>query len=172
MFLVEDGHEIKPHWNEVRDVVRSLAYAAKKFGKNGIDLYRMVGMEEIQSKTTTDLLSRLPLTSNLLSGDVDINRCLTKILGDYGDRLGSKRSGIFSISLLTRPLKPLIVYVLTTGEWDGNDDAKTPIATLIDRLNRTNCPQKHVGIQFIHFGTSEEGWKRLVELDDNLNLSR
>lgn len=129
----------------------------------------MVDMGKIHSRTSRDLLSRLPEAPDFLSGDVDINNCLTQILGDYGGQLSSRRGGILSSS--RRP-KALIVYVLTTGEWDGNGNAETPIATLIERLNKENCPQKQVGIQFIHFGDSEEGWKRLVHLDDHLDLSR
>ena len=67
--------------------------------------------------------------------------------------------------------KKLIMYVLTTGDWQPGSEVERNIVQLVQSLKQNNVPESHVGIQFIQFGDSVEA-NALLERYDNLQDHR
>lgn len=64
--------------------------------------------------------------------------------------------------------KPLSLYILTDGVWEGKSDPRKPIQKLVQTLVGWRMDKAQVGIQFINFGNDPVGLQRLQYLDFEL----
>jgi hypothetical protein len=152
---------MNPYWNQVRDTLNALGYLVKRSDLDGINLYFTNSPEEGHSKDRKNLIKVFNGVKPV--GQCNMKECNMKVKkegkGFFLRKKGKKKWG-------------LSVYVLTDGVWeDGQGElcgVYEPIATILNRLNKKDLTENHVGIQFIRFGNSEIGAKRLARLDRGL----
>jgi hypothetical protein len=161
---------MKPYWNQVRDTLNALGYLVKRSDLDGIDLYFTNSPEEGHSKDRKNLIK--VFNGIKPAGQCNMKVALGKILEAYRPQCVKKEEKGFFSRKKGKKKWGLSVYVLTDGVWeDGQDElcgVYEPIATILNRLNKKGLTENHVGIQFIRFGNSEIGAKRLARLDRGL----
>ncbi|KKY22681.1 putative serine threonine protein kinase [Phaeomoniella chlamydospora] len=168
VFLIDDGHRMKKYWPQVKRVCRALTYTVKKLDDDGLEMHCMVEMKKIRSKKTSTLIEGLDKRDERLQNDVDINKCLNIIFDEYMKTMKQPKG--LTTAFRSKSPKPMVLFVLTTGVWDSNDNAEGPIKSLIKQLDESGLPDKHVGIQFVQFGDIKEGTKKLERLDKLVRL--
>jgi hypothetical protein len=154
------------HWPTVHKVFEALSYIVKEADKDGISLYFTISeTHEENAKRTSQLLSildRVQTQENNSTSNIDLR--LGKILDDYKNNLDSKMRWYKSET------KPLSLYILTDGLWDSGSGGVEPIRNAALKLKDLQMNPHQIGIQFVTFGNDPDGWKRLRQLDDSLDL--
>ncbi|KAL9122286.1 MAG: hypothetical protein Q9187_001163, partial [Circinaria calcarea] len=166
-FLVDDSGSMKSHWADVLELFKIMAYIVKDFDKNGIELQFFKSPNHYQEKNTTPLLTSLRYRT--LEGYSDVKPPLNSILYDYQKKLNSKP--LLGIKYLSKPVRPLNLYIFTDGAWLDDEDIERPIKNLVGEVEKLKFPGDQIGIQFIRFGNDRDGERRLKFLDSGLHLS-
>jgi hypothetical protein len=160
---------MKPYWNKVKDTLNALGYLVKRSDLDGIDLYFTNSPEEGHSRDRKNLIK--VFNSIKPAGRCNMKVALGKILEAYHPKRPKEGKG-FLFRKKGKQKWGLSVYVLTDGVWeDGQDElcgVYEPIATIVNKLTKESLTEHHVGIQFIRFGDSKTGAKRLGRLDRGL----
>ena len=156
---------MKDHWADVISLFSVFAYFAKQLDDDGLEMHFTVSQDKKTFRHTTPAVSHLKSIRQSTFSNIDIR--LGQILRRYQTDLerSKERKGF----LLRKPkaVKPLSLYVFTDAVWQGCD-AVAPIESMIEKLRQFDLPKEQVGIQFIRFGNSETGVKKLEYLDSGL----
>ncbi|KFY93298.1 hypothetical protein V500_03785 [Pseudogymnoascus sp. VKM F-4518 (FW-2643)] len=168
VFLIDDSESMSQYWKQVREVFEALSYIVKQVDPDGFDLWFTGGsnkpMENCQKSTAA--LQAVELRKG--RGATDINVKLTQIFDAYIDDLRKPRHRI--LSRVSKPIKPLNLYVLTDGVWEEHCDPRSLVGNFVRQLDDLRKVKGSVGIQFISFGQDPVGLKRMRDLDSSLNL--
>lgn len=164
--MVDDSESMNEHWPDVLDLFSNMAYMVKGFGRDGIELHFSRSLDHYREKHTTPLLAKL--RDRKPSGFSDIKPRLNSILWDYQKKINSKP--FLGMRHLSKPVRPLNLYIFTDGAWQDDVNVERPIRNLVE-VEKLKLPGDQVGIQFIRFGNDMNGKRRLEFLDSGLNLS-
>lgn len=151
---------MKPHWPRVRIVFETLGYLVKRHDPDGIEICFTnctVSDRHRDRERLLDLFDNVPLRRH-----DSIQVPLAKILERCTK--GNTRSSIFN----RKKQWGVSIYVLTDGNWSGDDDSLCGIPGLIKKTVDNLMSRCKLGIQFIQFGNDPVGTKRLERLDDGL----
>jgi hypothetical protein len=178
LFLVDDSASMKPYWNELIALLDPLIYMTKSSDPDGVELYFMTDQRKKQSKNSSDLVNlvRQVKPQKTVDARIRLGTILHTHLGKIQASCLATPSFSFSNPLRSksarqaRRVRGLNIYVMTTGEWQPECEVDDQIKSLVERLAQYNLPAAPIGIQFIRFGDSAMGKRRLQRLDDELNL--
>ena len=163
---------MKPYWSNARELLGLLVYLVKRDDPNGVDLHFTSPTKHYyQIKRTKDVLEKFDQNRPRSQGHCDMNFNLSYIVNEYQRNLAKipvSRS-IFSKTRF-QERRPLSLYTFTDAVWQQRCNVAPVIKSLVNTLNQQNLLRRQAGIQFIRFGNSQEGEKRLQDLD-NLMLS-
>lgn len=137
-------------------LVDPLVYLVKDGDPDGVEVVFTISTDTRRSKKSSQLTDRV--VSRVFKGKTDISDRLGRILREYRVELDRKK-------LAHQSVRPLSIYILTDGVWEGGKDAQTPIREIVSVLRNYGYDREQVGIQFISFGDDLEGLQRLDELD-------
>lgn len=162
-----------PHWDEVRELLHSLAYLVKEFDGNGIDLHYTHSEEKVHSSSSKELVSSVRQQQ-----PPGAPRRLTTLEHSVGDWLENYRRRIedhfkgWRHSLFRVKLKKTLIIVLTDGCWipDSDINLGNTILRLASTLKDTKRNPQMIGIQFVQFGRDSDARRRLERLDNGLGL--
>ena len=122
-----------------------------------------VSKDHVKFRNTTTAVEHLNAVKHR-SSTPNMNLRLGDLLRKYEKDLKRQDERKHSFwSMASDSVKPLSLYVLTDGDWP-NCNAVRPVEDMI-QLGR---PKEQVGIQFVRFGNSPVGEKRLKYLDSGL----
>jgi hypothetical protein len=124
---------------------------------DGVELLFASSEESRKSRDSRQLTATA--TSVRPQGRGELETVLTNVLANYQARL------VFSLCK-KQPIRPLSIYLLTDGAWEGGGNPEVPLLGLLETLKTPGLPANQVGIQFISFGNNPGGLKRMRELDD------
>jgi hypothetical protein len=154
------------HWEDVKSLLYVLAYLVKELDDDGLNMSFTISSQEKKfnhaSKAVAYLDAMYP------KGFANINMRLSKLLMRYVNDLEHPPRNRLGLRTRQGSVKPLSLYIFTDGIWQPGCDGVPPIEALIEKLTALQLPKEQVGIQFIRFGNSEEGIKRLEYLDSGL----
>jgi hypothetical protein len=156
---------MRDHWDDVVSLFSVFAYFAKKYDKNGLEMYFTVSEDKEHFDKTTPAVSHLKYMTQKSPSIIDIR--LSEILRDYQSRLDRQNGRKGSRWSLSDPVKQLSLYVFTDGAWPGCD-AVAPVVAMVEKLQELKLPKQQVGIQFVRFGNDPVGIRRLEYLDSGL----
>jgi hypothetical protein len=159
------------HWVQVMRTFEALAYLVKRKDPDGIEI-RFTSKPSYKrvSKDRKPLLTQLKSASP--SGEWDICSTLGQILDDYDWDFPQDHGGLTS-RLRNKTRKKtkkwgVTIYVFTDGVWKPGQDWLTDLVDMIKALLDKKAQPRQIGIQFVQFGTDEEGTQRMKILDDEL----
>lgn len=151
-----------PHWEEVQESFRVLAYIAKSFGDE-IELRFTSSTECWKNKKTTLLLDLI--RNKKPAGLSDMKEPFDQILDGYRTRQQDNDDRPKNRFWPAKSPRRLSLYVFTNGTWEDNIGVEKPIENMVKFLEERSKTARTVGIQFIRFGDDPEGIKRLNHLD-------
>jgi hypothetical protein len=154
------------HWEDVKSLLYVLAYLVKKLDDDGLDMSFTISSQEKKFNHASKAVAYLDAMHP--SGFANINMRLSKLLMKYVNNLEHPPRNRLGLRTRQASIKPLSLYIFTDGVWQPGYDGVPPIEALIEKLTALQLPKEQVGIQFIRFGNSEEGIKRLEYLDSGL----
>lgn len=158
-----------PHWNEVILCAKLLAFFTIPYDANGIDLLYSISESHLESKSVSDIEKHLkdqwprtsmphyPRIANMSTAIANEFHRFRKRVDPSNALLGSFRR------FTTRSAKRSVIFVLSDGLWDAND-VREPISQMVEFLKGRDSTM--IGVQFVHFGNDEAGWRKMEELDD------
>lgn len=163
---------MRPHWEEVMLCVDLLAFCTAPYDDDGIELRYTISPKTLRHKSVDEFRRhaakrRPPKPDDKISRTTNMSAALSNALKGFQDKFTGqgRRRDVLSIFKPTQR-KGLIVFVLSDGLWDQENDVKKPIQRLIGTLKDSKQDSAKAGIQFICFGDNEDGWARMQELDD------
>jgi hypothetical protein len=157
---------MKQHWKDVKSLLYVLAYLVKKLDGDELDMSFTISSQETKFKDASKAVAYLDAMRP--NGLANINVRLSNLLRKYVNDLEDPPRHWFRLHTRQGSIKPLSLYIFTDGIWQPGHDGVPPIEALIEKLTALRLPKEQVGIQFIRFGDSEEGIKRLEYLDSGL----
>lgn len=162
VFLIDDSSNMETHWEDMRKVVPALGAILGECKYDRIRLYftSSAGYKDCKITALGKVIGDMTPQSY-----PDMKTCLGDILDRY--RSGSQKTFLRS----SKQSAPLTIYIFTNGAWNDNN-VNEPIENTVIFLDDQHLNSFSVGIQFIRFGTDEEGGKRLNHLDKGLGLKR
>lgn len=159
---------------DVERLLKILAYIAKQFDPDGVDVHFMINRQNNleASRSTDDMITSLRKCT--FKGTADFGACLKSHLAAYSDRLDqhhqrtpTKPRRFSLLSRQAKPLRPITFYVLTNGVWTNSDYyGQDHIKNMSEKLQELRHSKGEVGIQFISFGKDTNGLARLRKLDE------
>lgn len=162
---------MRPHYEKARKVTELLASLTEPYDPNGLDLYFATDAKNYKPKGNRKVL-RL-FDEHPPKGLADMRARFASILELYQDQFGKSNTLSKILHPKSTPSKGprrLSLYVLTDGVWDPECTLVTEIKALVTALQKADMPNKHIGIQFIRFGDSPLGIRRLDTLNSGLQL--
>lgn len=168
VFLIDDSESMNQHWKQVREVFEALSYIVKQVDPDGFDLWFTGGSNKPMENCQKSTAALQAVESRRGKGATDINVKLTQIFDAYIDDLQKPRHRL--LSRVSKPIKPLNLYVLTDGVWEEHCDPSSLVGNFVRQLDDLRKVKGSVGIQFISFGQDPVGLKRMRDLDSGLNL--
>lgn len=177
MFVVDNSRSMQPYEDDVLLFVHQLGYLVKQLDSNGLQVLMTSdpGHQET-CKTSTHIKNFV--NSKFRSGLVSCNMENTLKQAFHGvynalPRLvpaGNKETIVNLV--LHGKTKPFTILVFTDGVWDGREQglsgADRPIEKCIRMMKDHGVDKTDVAIQFVRFGDSEMGKRRLKFLDNGL----
>lgn len=171
-FLIDDSLPMRDHWPQVRETMSVLSeIILSTHADDNIDVAIIAGDQRCclgQRKAIEDFVkNNRPISPQRgQPGLTNPGRHIKLILDDYSKKMQEGRTKQrFSQLLKKIGGKPLTLYILTDGKYQGNSDLGTPIRNMVNLLEELGKDRYFVGIQFIFFGDDEEAHKRLKALD-------
>lgn len=166
---------MRNHWREVQNLFGLLAYMVKDSDPDGIELYFTISSNKYKSKHTKQLVKALG--NKTYEGNSNIRSSLKNIVQQYKDGLKepitptpSRWNLVGRSTAIAGPVRDQNVYVFTDGVWQPDCDPTEIIESLVASLKEHKVLKEQFGIQFISFGTDQEGLAMLERLDSKLNL--
>jgi len=173
IFLIDDSSSMQPHWNELQEVFHVLAYIVKEKSRNGFEVCFNIDPHRVKLRNTNDARKILRSTRQNRTSDLGVR--LSDIVRSYQNELkkfqeAQQRRLASRWAPKPKGPPPMIIYILTDGAWQSEQDIKTPIRFLVAQLMEVGMEDKHCWIQFIQFGTDPHGTSHLRHLDKELKL--
>lgn len=147
---------MKPYKEHVTALLGPLIYTVKEYDPDGVEVHFTVSRSTQQSRKSGVLIDEVE--RHKFEGKTDISIRLGSILRKY-------RVNIDDHKTKRQSARPMSIYILTNGVWEGGQDAQTPIRDLTMVLKHYGYDRKQLGIQFISFGNDGQGLQRLADLD-------
>ncbi|RTE84498.1 hypothetical protein BHE90_000865 [Fusarium euwallaceae] len=150
------------HFHEVTAKFKILAYLAKRFDPDGVEVCFSSEVPLIHKGDTSKLLRKF----NNQKWD---QLSFEDRIGTFIDRIVIPRLSSWHRKLgLTKP-KNLTIFVLTDGKWGENREraagVENPIMRLINVILGEGLSRTQVAIQFLRFGDDADGKRYLKYLD-------
>ncbi|KAK9418359.1 hypothetical protein SUNI508_08086 [Seiridium unicorne] len=166
------------HSEEVKNSVAAFSYLFKTLDPNGIDVVMASAPHiKVTKKTSTDIKNFVgtEFAAGKLA-DCFIEMALDATLDPIKEIWSHNRRNSTILDNFRSPyassMKSVSVFVFTNGVWDhGKDEtsgASTAIQSLIAVMKEHRIDRTNASIQFVRFGESEVGIRRLEILDDEL----
>ncbi|KAF5334162.1 hypothetical protein D9758_014817 [Tetrapyrgos nigripes] len=187
VLIVDDSDSMQGRlWHQARDALAAVAEASPKFDADGVDMYflnssrfqknirqrsvdymypssrfrlgKMLFTFSTKSRQTVQY-SLLPAEARLIiwsAGGTPTGARLYEVLNEYIPKV-EQRSG---------HAKPVNVIVITDG--DPTDNVENVIVNAAHRLQRSQVPERMIGIQFVQIGDDPDATQALKELDTAL----
>lgn len=166
---------------EVIKVVKALSYLLKQLDPDGIEVVCTSSPNTMKRlKTATDIEAfiakafRKGYDANCaIENALDV--VLTKVRAKYLEQSNTPRLlRVPTLSTLRPPsFKAISIFVFTNGKWDhsetGTCGAEKPIRRLISEMISQHVARTRICFQFVRFGDSEIGRRRLKFLDNELS---
>ncbi|KAF4634094.1 hypothetical protein G7Y89_g4015 [Cudoniella acicularis] len=164
IFLVDNASSMTSYWGELKYVLEVLSYMLKG-DPDGVELYFTNSVTHVKSKHTTKLLRSIDLTKP--EGGTNLGLRLGDILNEYGFRAhNSAASKALSKLGPSKRTRPINIYFLTDGLWEGHPDLDESLKDLLVYLIRLEREDSNFGIQFIKFGDNPVGEEHLSRIDN------
>lgn len=163
---------MRAHWPDVAKVFEALSYLTKTVDDDGfIKLHFTVSTATHRSNKSSFLLSEVEERGLRLSITSNPETACDKILHEWKKKINTHSVKRFFSG--SEPSMPAVtLYILTNGVWEDRSDLSSFVQDVVRFMDQYNMPRKHIGIQFIQFGTDVVGSRRLAHLDSGLKLSR
>ncbi|KAI1320595.1 kinase-like domain-containing protein [Xylariaceae sp. FL0255] len=189
-FIFDNSWSMMEHWAEVKRTAFALASIVQSVDPDGFELgCTNTGSHKIidRSKEIDQFLDkgRREIEHFLRDNQPhrDIGSCrmeyhLNNTLPTLVQKATAERSLLAKVRRV-KQIKGINVYVFTNGVWENaNEDTgnerggavQHAIKSIIKTLKEQDRPRTFLSIQFIRFGESEVGSKRLQWLDDDLKF--
>ncbi|KAK7949511.1 hypothetical protein PG988_016150 [Apiospora saccharicola] len=182
MIVVDNSKTMQKYRPEVSEFAKAMSYLIKKLDRDGFEVV-LTSAPTVPTlcKSATDVKDILD--KSFLDGhsaDCDMEYTLDKVLTDVRTKLqkptteGSTSTLARRFSLWSKApaVTAVSIFVLTTGVWDGSPEGtcgvENPIEVLVKWMREHGVGRTEAAIQFVRFGTSERGIRRLKALDDDL----
>ncbi|KAL8793424.1 MAG: hypothetical protein Q9195_004010 [Heterodermia aff. obscurata] len=168
VFVIDNTSSMIPHWSDARELLGLLFYLVKRADPDGVDLhFTSPAKHYYRIKTTTDVLELFDQNKPRAQGYCDMSFELSSIVSEYQRTLSNRHAprSIFG-KIRSQETRRLSVYTFTDAVWQPRCDVAPVIRSLVKTLNEENLLKQQAGIQFIRFGDSQEGTKRLDDLDN------
>ena len=172
VFLIDNASSMKPYWWNARELLGLLFYLVKRADPDGVDLHFTSPAKHYKRiKKTADVLEIFDQHKPRSQSHCDMSFHLSSIVNEYQRKL-TKIHGSRSIfdKIRSQETRPLSLYIFTDAIWQPRCDVAPVVKSLVNTINQQNLLKQQAGIQFIRFGDSKEGMKRLQDLD-NLMLN-
>ncbi|EEU42890.1 uncharacterized protein NECHADRAFT_84215 [Fusarium vanettenii 77-13-4] len=162
IFFVDVSQSMYQYLPEITETFKLMAYLAKRFDPDGVEVCFSSEVPSIHKETTSKLLPRFNEQNwDQISFEDRISTFIDQIviprLSSWHQKLG-----------LTKP-KNLTIFVLTDGRWgQGRERAagiENPILKLIKVILKKGLSRTQVAIQFLRFGDDPDGKRYLSFLD-------
>lgn len=163
IFFVDVSQSMGLHFHKITERFKILAYLAKKFDPDGVEVCFSSEVPFIHKGDTSKLLRKF----NNQKWD---QLSFEDRIGTFIDRIVIPRLSSWHQKLgLTRP-KNLTIFVLTDGKWGENRElaagVENPIMRLINVILTEGLSRTQVAIQFLRFGDDPDGKNYLKFLDN------
>ena len=169
VFLVDNSWSMRQHWGRAIFVLETLGMKIGPLDKDGLDLLFTRGCENYKREGVKGLgipsvfreamqLAKAGDTEELYQ--TNPTQILSEVLGKY----------------CRNSMKNLTVIVLTTGEWEAQENGQADVEQVlasyikvISQFKQDFGQERACTIQFISFGDNEEALQRLKDLDDTFS---
>ncbi|KAH7157257.1 hypothetical protein B0J13DRAFT_435115 [Dactylonectria estremocensis] len=156
LVLIDDFASMQLHKENVAETARVISYYVKRADPNDMELYFASDVSARYGCKNSTHVENIIRKHKFLDGECPMGQCLANIL-DHVWKTFKKSSN------------PVSIYVLTDGVWETEDDQiDHVIARSAMRLAEKDFSPQSIMIQFIRFGQSPVGYRRLKQLDDDL----
>ncbi|KAL1619885.1 hypothetical protein SLS54_006484 [Diplodia seriata] len=176
VFIVDDSNSMRSaDWSLVTSRFSLLAYIVKVADPDGLDLYFSSSSKRIHSNKSSELTEAVKKRHSLGVGHENLRMVLETVFELFrASFFGSGSGKSFFGKRVSKRGKPMTCYILTDGAWcsDSNCDLERVIREFVDELLRKETQPRDFGIQFISFGSHQEGLDTLQHLDSGLRLPR
>jgi len=175
MFILDNSPTMHPHWDQVVEVSKTLAWFVKRMDKDGLELCATVPDEN--NKYRYDHIKRSTdfekiATSLKCNRPSDITHTLGDILDEYGKKLkheDRKRDWTPRVPSSFKTIKPMTIYVFTDAVWTPESDPTNEILKIVNILQQNSqYGSTQLGIQFIQWGPIDSPYTRRLERLDKL----
>lgn len=180
IFVIDNSETMQVYEDQVKNFVHCLAYLVKKLDPDGAEI--MCTSDPMTRSKFKNATSHSKFVTENFSrgrgGHCNMEFVLEKALDPIGDQLqnSASKSNIRRTSwrglpgILIGSKKPVTVIVFTDGIWGSSTGggAENPIQGLISKMRDYGVSRSTVAIQFLRFGSSLVGERRLKFLDDDL----
>ncbi|RSL49750.1 hypothetical protein CEP54_012280 [Fusarium duplospermum] len=162
IFFVDVSRTMGLYFQEIKEKFQILAYLAKKFDPDGVEVCFSSEVPLIHKGDTSKLLS-------LFNEQTWDQVSFEDRIGTFIDQIVIPRLWSLRQKLRLKKPKNLTIFVLTDGRWgEGKERAagvENPIMRLINVINRKSLSRTQVAIQFLRFGDDPDGKRYLTFLD-------
>ncbi|KAH9906194.1 hypothetical protein F4778DRAFT_724942 [Xylariomycetidae sp. FL2044] len=169
VFLVDNGHTMRQHWNHARYLLRVLVWRAWQYDNDGMDLCFTdpASARHCIKGKKNQTRNEFTRAMDAAKPDESTNKETTGIIPAL-DRLIQGHS---------HAAKPKTILILTDGIWAGigDENIDTLIKSSINMIRRESLSsddrlltRRPITFQFIRFGDDRDAIERLRRLDDGL----
>lgn len=160
MFLLDSSFSASRHWADIRGVFEALSFIVEDDDPDGVEVHFTTVPEAKKiSKLSSDLATHARTVQP--RGDTNLEDNLKAILTEYENKLYLR-----SVGKLPSPVRPLSIYILTDGKWEGGGNPEVPMLGLAQSLKDYNLTRQQIGIEFITFGDDQGALLYMQNLDD------
>ncbi|KAH8707099.1 hypothetical protein GQ44DRAFT_763712 [Phaeosphaeriaceae sp. PMI808] len=159
IFVIDNSESMRSYWKHVRESFEALSYVVKNLDPDGINLHFTNSNQSARSKHRTRLLTLLDEIEP--GGPCNMTAVLKKVIDQFTkDRHSLSHSKSTGVS----------VYILTNGVWDDEPSSSNDVLKFITSDILETKPLSCISLQFIQFGNSSIGTRRLAMLDNITQL--
>ncbi|KAF7534437.1 hypothetical protein G7054_g6227 [Neopestalotiopsis clavispora] len=180
LLLIDNSKFMQKEKDEVSKVVKALSYLLKKLDRDGIEVACTSSPGNIRRFSTATDIERFVKNEFHSGHDADcgiefaLNLVLKKVRNKYlKSAKPSRLSRIGTFPSSTNTSEGISIFVFTNGQWDPSETgicgADNSILGLINEIDTLRTPRTQICFQFVRFGNSEIGKRRLKFLDDDLS---
>ncbi|KAK8019108.1 hypothetical protein PG990_004246 [Apiospora arundinis] len=179
IIIVDNSRFMQVHHDDLFSLVKDLTYLMKFIDRDGVEvIFTSSPTVKHKVKTSSKMEELLKTHVSLRNNSIchmehtmdtvvkDVKQRLRKL----GEKQQSWRGSAFRGN--SSKLKAMSIYVFTNGIWDdsgaGTCGVDQSIENLIAYMKTNGVSRTEAAIQFVRFGSSEKGMRRLIELDDDL----
>lgn len=167
------------HRNDVLKFVYCLGYLVKQLDKNGLQVLMTSDPRHIETlSSSTKVRDFVEREFQYGVFPCNMEQALEQAMNVVFQKLqrlapsGWQPRPIRRVLGVSGKAKPFNILVFTDGVWDSSENGVSgtdyPIERCIEVMKSEGVSRTNVAIQFLRFGDSEKGKRRLTFLDDEL----